>query len=70
MKKLILTAHHKNGIVIPIFKKYSYPIQVGAALNEVDLGIARDDSGENISERNKNYCELTAYYYAYKNLWN
>lgn len=68
MKKIILTAHHKNDLAIPIFKKYFNPIQVGSILNEVNLGIERDDSGLNISHKNKNYCELTAYYYAYKNL--
>lgn len=68
MNKLILTAHHKNDLAIPVFQKYFNPIQVGSALNEVDLGIARDDTGENISIKNKSYCELTAYYYAFKNL--
>lgn len=68
VKKIILTAHHKNDAAIPVFKKYFYPIQVGSALNEADLGIERDDTGENISNKNKNYCELTAYYFAYKNL--
>lgn len=68
MNKLILTAHHKNDLAIPIFQKYFNPIQVGSALKEFDLGIMRDDLGENISNKNKNYCELTAYYYAYKNL--
>jgi|TARA_R110001606_G_scaffold398228_2_gene576764 hypothetical protein len=68
MKSIILTAHHKNDIAIPIFKEYFFPIQVGASLSDVNLGIGRDDSGENISSKNRNYCELTAYYYALKNL--
>lgn len=45
------------------------PVQVGAALaGEAIPGCARDDGGENISERNPSYCELTAQYWAWKNL--
>lgn len=43
------------------------PIQVGAAGKE-SLGWQRDDEGDNISVKNPNYCELTALYWAWKNL--
>lgn len=44
------------------------PIQVGKALNnELDLGIQGDDDGDNISEENPNFCELTAHYWYWKN---
>lgn len=43
------------------------PIQVGAAGKE-SLGWQRDDEGDNISAKNPNYCELTALYWAWKNL--
>lgn len=49
------------------------PIQVGAAISDVDLGMQRDDqvngiTCDNISAKNKSYCELTAMYWAWKNI--
>ncbi len=46
------------------------PVQVGAALHPplAIPGLARDDTGLSISEKNPNYCELTALYWAWKNL--
>lgn len=46
------------------------PIQAGKAIADVDLGIQGDDTGDNISEKNKQYCETTALYWAWKNLKN
>ena len=48
-------------------RKYEIPIQVGAKLTEKKLFPVRDDAGENISEKNKQYCELTALYWMWKN---
>jgi hypothetical protein len=44
------------------------PIQVGKALSDIDLGIQGDDTGDNISVKNLYYCELTAHYWAWKNM--
>lgn len=44
-----------------------FPIQVGKELANVDLGIQGDNSGENISKKNPNFCELTAHYWLWKN---
>lgn len=44
------------------------PIHVGAALHDYSLPFITDSTGENISEKNQNYCELTAVYWAWKNL--
>lgn len=44
------------------------PIQVGCALTDKRIeGVLHDDEGDNISEKNKMYCELTAQYWAWKN---
>ena len=43
------------------------PIHVGREGKE-DLGYIGDNTGDNISLKNPNYCELTAVYWAWKNL--
>lgn len=44
------------------------PIQVGKKNSNIDLGIDVDDTGDNISEKNPWYCELTAQYWIWKNV--
>ena len=45
------------------------PVQVGAAMAKNRMtGMAHDDEGENISAKNGSYCELTAQYWAWKNM--
>lgn len=45
------------------------PVQVGAALaDERFEGFQYDDAGINISEKNRSYCELTAQFWAWKNV--
>ena len=62
----ILVATHKS-YWMPEDEIY-LPVQVGSAISKSDLGFCRDDSGDNISDKNKNYCELTGLYWAWKNL--
>ena len=66
MKQIkILTVTHKS-YDFPQDEIYQ-PIQVGRVLSTVDLGILSDNEGINISGKNKNFCELTAIYWAWKN---
>ncbi|MBR1777555.1 MAG: DUF4422 domain-containing protein [Alphaproteobacteria bacterium] len=62
----ILISYHDNH---PILKSdVLTPIQTGC-VNAPELfdGMLRDDIGNNISDKNPNYCELTAQYWAWKN---
>lgn len=46
---------------------YVIPIQAGAALTDQRCCLVTDDTGCNISERNREFCELTALYWIWKN---
>lgn len=43
------------------------PIHVGKAISTISLDMIGDDTGDNISYKNNNYCELTALYWYWKN---
>lgn len=69
--KIIIAAHKQYRMPEdPVY----LPVQVGAACNKdqdgnlLDLGFAKDNTGDNISEKNPHFCELTGLYWAYKNL--
>lgn len=67
MKIQILVAAHKK-FPMPTAAGY-LPVLVGAKKNyKADIPYQRDDEGDNISEKNPNYNELTAIYWAWKNL--
>lgn len=61
----IIVATHKS-YVMPKENIY-IPVHVGAA-GKKNIGYQRDDEGENISNLNPYYCELTGLYWAWKNL--
>ncbi|EXE25489.1 MULTISPECIES: DUF4422 domain-containing protein [Acinetobacter calcoaceticus/baumannii complex] len=65
MKTEIYVATHK-AYTFPDIPEY-IPIHVGKALTDLDLNIQGDDTGENISNLNKSFCELTALYWMWKN---
>ena len=62
----ILVATHKK-YKMPADTSVYLPIHVGCEGKE-DLGFQGDNSGENISDLNPYYCELTGLFWAWKNL--
>lgn len=62
--KIVIALH--KPYQVPSFSSY-LPLHVGAA-GKGDICQNRDDSGDNISEKNPYFCELTALYWAWKNL--
>ena len=61
---MFVIAHKPTGLITdnPIYKI----MQVGA-WNKSHFAEFTDDTGDNISEKNKNYCELTGQYWIWKN---
>lgn len=60
-------SHVDRQTMMKEFPGWIIPIQVGAALTETDICELKDNTGENISERNGNYSECTAIYWMWKN---
>lgn len=64
----MLVASHKNCRIPEDLSVYT-PILVGSAFHEgTPVGFIRDDQGDNISDKNPRYNELTALYWGWKNL--
>ena len=69
--KIIIATHKKYWM--PKDEMY-LPLHVGAegkfdaSGKPLDLGYTKDNTGENISEKNSYFCELTGLYWAWKNL--
>ena len=61
---MIYIVTHKN-VPLPELTGYQ-PIQVGGATDAFP-GCIRDNTGDNISDMNAQYCELTALYWIWKN---
>ena len=62
--KILVAAHKRYWM--PADDVYM-PLHVGAEGKE-PLGYTPDNTGDNISAKNPNYCELTGLYWAWKNL--
>lgn len=60
---------HLDKVLSADVKEYPWeiPIQVGAALTDKVISAVRDNTGDNISQKNGMYCELTALYWIWKN---
>lgn len=65
----IFTVTHKpiDNVKLTASNSMYIPIQVGSG-DTGDFGYLRDNQGENISELNSRFSELTAMYYIYKNI--
>ncbi len=68
-----MAKNKKVGIYVVTHKKYTFPnleiytpLHVGRRGKQT-LGYAGDDTGENISHKNTEFCELTGIYWAWKN---
>lgn len=62
--RIIIATHKKYRM--PKSEMYT-PVQVGAE-GKASLCYYRDNKGDNISEKNPSYCELTGLYWAWKNV--
>lgn len=65
--KIIVAAHKRYQM--PKDKIY-IPVQVGAEGKEKIEGYQPDNVGENISNKNPYFCELTGLYWAWKNMYS
>ena len=72
IRKVLINVNIK--ILVATHKKYwmpndtcYLPVQVGRE-GKADLGYTGDNTGNNISEKNSSFCELTGIYWAWKNL--
>lgn len=62
--KMLVAAH--KSYWMPEDEMY-FPIHVGRQ-GKKDIGFTGDNTGDNISDKNPGYCELTGVYWAWKNL--
>ena len=66
--KILIACSHKDYAIMQEDNAEIYvPIQVGKALTDKDMHMLCDNTGDNISNRNYNYCECSALYWAWKN---
>lgn len=62
--KILIAAHKQYWMPKdPVY----LPLHVGAE-GKPDLGYTKDNTGDNISAKNPNFCELTGLYWAWKNV--
>jgi len=63
MTKIFIVTHEKNPILVNDILE---PFQVGNN-KDINPGIKRDNTLDNIASKNSNFCELTAAYWIWKN---
>lgn len=62
--KILMCCHKPPKLVPPLCEA----IQCGSAIHSAIPDVLHDDGGKNISEKNREYCELTAHFYVWKNI--
>ena len=67
--KVYVTRSTKDKTLKSVFEKRYWEEEVfaGAALDKISQDNVRDDTGINISSKNRKYCELTVMYWVWKN---
>lgn len=65
-KVKIIVCYHKHSFIIN--NSVYQPLHVGKETSRVNLPFQGDNEGENISDRNCLYCELTGLYWAWKHI--
>ncbi|MDR1580297.1 MAG: DUF4422 domain-containing protein [Synergistaceae bacterium] len=61
----VAVCYHKQS---PVFQSDALkPMHVGKAISKIDLGFRGDDTGDNISVKNKWFSEETGFYWLWKN---
>lgn len=70
-KIFMAKSHVDKKILSTNINSYTYliPLQVGAQCTEKQIAFFRDDVGDNISSKNVRYCELTGFYWIWKNVF-
>lgn len=73
IKAAVFVAYHKDYEIVE--NDVVIPIQAGRALHpkygeNLETKMIGDNTGDNISEKNMQYCELTAMYWVWKNVRN
>lgn len=67
IERYIITSHMDSMRIDQAPESFNIMLQVGASLTDVRKGCITDDTGDNISEKNGNYCECTGLYWIWKN---
>lgn len=62
-------SHRDKAMIQPYdLPEWVVPLQVGNSLTDQRVAKLADSTGENISAKNRNYCELTGLYWVWKNI--